>query len=93
MKNIQRRVGDKSSGAVLYLREKSVIKGIKIIMMVVIIWSIRETLSFANVLLDLDISWMESVLSILATIILSYGLYILAVTFKSEFRSSEEKRQ
>ena len=91
IKHIQLRVSNKSTGAVLYLREKAIMKGIKILMVVVIIWSIRETLSFADIFFDFDLNWVCSILGILIALLLSYGLYILAVTFKCGFGLPEEK--
>ncbi|MEA3255644.1 MAG: hypothetical protein U9Q22_07395 [Candidatus Altiarchaeota archaeon] len=92
LKNIGKRVSNRSSPAILYLREKSFISGIKVLMLAMILWIIREILHFVNIFFDYDVKLAIGVSGILTAIVLSYGLYILAVSFRGESEVGVKKK-
>lgn len=85
--NIEARIRDKSSPAILYLRAENLIKGVKILMIAIIMWSIKEALNLADMIFDYTTEWFKLSIAgfgILTAIFLSYGLYMLAVTFRTK---------
>jgi len=89
---IKKSISGHSTSAILYLKSDRVIKGLKILMMAIIIWSIKETIGFIKDYMSLSDIFQSiggfygsiySILGLFIAISLSYGLYIISDSFRT----------
>jgi len=89
---IKKSVSRHSTSAILYLKSDRVIKGLKILMVAIIIWSIKEIIGFIKDYMSLSDIFQSiggfygsiySILGLFIAISLSYGLYIISDSFRT----------
>ena len=95
---IRESVLSHSTSAILYLRSKTFIKGFRIVLLAIIVWSLREMLDFMRNYVDFyslpaHVAGMEGTVyeavGLFIAVFLSYGLYIISVSFKAHLSSPE----
>jgi len=89
---IKKSASRHSTSAILYLKSDRVIKGLKILMVAIIIWSIKEIIGFIKDYMSLSDIFQSiggfygsiySILGLFIAISLSYGLYIISDSFRT----------
>jgi len=80
-----------SMSAILYLKSKTVIRGLRIVMLAIIVWSLKEVFGFMRDYLDFFllpeglaglVGTVYEIVGLFMAILLSYGLYVISASFK-----------
>ncbi len=89
-----------STSAILYLKSKTFIRGLRVVMLAIIMWSLKEILTFVRNYLDFyslsaHVAGMAGtlyeVVGLFIAVSLSYGLYIITASFKGHLSPQEER--
>jgi len=76
----------KSIGAILFLNSDTIAKGMRITLLGVTLWAIKEGLEVIEVFTPGRTTEIYTILGIITSLILSYGLYLLIWAFRKKGR-------
>jgi len=75
---------NKKVGALFFLNSDESTKGLKMTMLGITLWAIKEGLEASEIIIETEITEIYTALGIITSLVLSYGLYLLIGVFRKK---------